>query len=161
MLDYCFHWVSLNEECNHAVQRPGSPHYSQNDLQEPGMASVRVDRWKCEPCGTYAWTSDDWQTPGVYNYNNHLLIEMSLLYSCRDAFMEGTPIQTFFATFLARLQDDCDWAEANPDRDNRLDYVIASVDDLIVYAQNIKYMPILTGWVDRLIEQKLRIPVLA
>lgn len=82
------------------------------------MATVRVERWKCEQCGTYAWASDDWRKTGVYNYNNHLLIEMSLLYSCRDAFMQGTPIQTFFATFLERLQEDCDWSDANPDLDN-------------------------------------------
>ena len=76
------------------------------------MASVRVEGWKCEPCGTYAWANDDWRITGVYNYSNDLRIEILYLHSCRDVFMQGTPIHTFSATFLARLQEDCDLSDA-------------------------------------------------
>lgn len=114
------HLASCNEiRSLTVVQHADAPHRPHDDLQEPGIAIVRVGRWKCAECNVYAWDCDDGRRTAVFNYNNHVLLEVSLLYSCHNAFMDGVPIQTFFATFLETLRMDCDWSEANPDLANR------------------------------------------
>lgn len=50
----------------------------------------------------------------VFNYDNKLLVELSLMYKCLEHFIVGTPIQNFFFAHFAPLRQDIGWLSKNP-----------------------------------------------
>lgn len=86
-----------------------------DESQAPLVTIVRVERRKCAACGTYAWASENWRETSVFNYDNNLLVGVSLLYKCRGQFLGGTPIQTFLFAHFEPLALDVLWLSENPD----------------------------------------------
>ena len=71
-----------------------------------------------------AWASDDWRSKRVFNFNNKLLVELRLLYMCRDASVAGTPIATFFSVNLPAFSQT--QVEPSPGPGERVVSTIAS-----------------------------------
>eukprot|EP00903_Cladosiphon_okamuranus_P021995 g20222.t1 len=82
--------------------------------EAPQVVSVWVERKKCLVSGERAWASDNWRETCVFNFDNKLLVDVSLLYKCRAQFIGGTPIQIFLCAHLEPLAANSLWLLENP-----------------------------------------------
>lgn len=85
------------------------------ESQAPLVVKVMVERKKCLECRERAWASDMWRETHVFNYDNKLLVDVSLLYKCRAQFIGGTPIQIFFFAHFEPLRANIRWLSQNRD----------------------------------------------
>ena len=51
----------------------------------------------------------------MFNYNNHYLVELPLLYECLEQFIGGTPIHNFFFGRFRPLTTNVGWLSENPE----------------------------------------------
>ena len=75
---------------------------------------VVVEKRWCEKCSLREWAGDNWRDDWVFNFNNYLLLELSVLHDIREALRLGTPIATHLRQFFAPTLADTVWLRENP-----------------------------------------------